>query len=154
MDICVTGLIKNHDPFMPHFGSRKWSTVIGLDYFDRVRDLANTVFVYMDVRGHYVPEIVRHGVDGIAMSWTDDETRIVTIILDPGKFSYRWGKQGCSLPTYNKETQNMPGMLDLFSKYLNGTIEIKHNVGLISMTAGPTAPFNHDNDLECGCGKS
>jgi hypothetical protein len=162
IDICVTALIKNADPYKPNFGSQKWSTVLNLDHFDRVHNIAKAAFEYMDGQGHYVPEINRRGLHGITMAWADEE-RIVTIVLEPGKFSYRWGRQGVVLPTYTKEVQGMLGMLDLFSKYLNRTIEVTHDAAegdIYSLGSGacrhqgPDTPFSHDKDRECGCEKS
>jgi hypothetical protein len=162
IDLCVTALIKNHDPFMPHFGSHKWSSVAELDCFYKVREPANTAFEYMDEQGHHIPEIVRHSSDGIAMSWTDEE-RIVTIILDPNGFSYRWGKQGASLPTYSKAVQKLPEMLDLFAKYLNRTIEVDNDAtgsdevqdrsgSRQERDPGPVGPVQRRlTDRDCGC---
>jgi hypothetical protein len=158
IDICVTELIKNPDPFKSNFGTRKWSEVLALGYFDRVHDHAKLAYEYMDAQGHHVPEIGRHGPLGITMSWTDDEddNRIVTIVLEPNKFSYRWGKIGVALPTYVNEVQKLPTMLDLFSKYLNRTIEVKHTAETVPVPAKgiATVPFDHDKDRGCGCEKS
>lgn len=128
IDLCVTELIKNPDPYQPNFAARKWTVVSALDYFDLVRELAITAFEYMEAKGHLLPEITRHGLDGISMCWLNhDEDRIVTIILEPGKFSYRWGKRGISVPTYTHDIQKMMDMMDLFSRYLDRAIEVNHD---------------------------
>lgn len=143
INLCVTELIKNPEPYQPNFGARKWTEVVALDCFARVREVAETVYENMESRSHYVPEITRHGVDGITMSWYEDEDRIVTIILEPSKFSYRWGRQGVKLPTYTidqADDAKKAEMLELFSSYLNRKIEVNHDtVGgdSISVGSGP-----------------
>lgn len=129
IDLCVTELIKNHDPFQPNFGSRRWSRVIAMDHFDGVREVAEAVYENMVSREHFLPEVTRHGADGITLTWTNDDGRMVKIILSPHKFSYQWGKQGLKLPIYTIEKGNdakAAQMLNLFSSYLNRGIEVVH----------------------------
>lgn len=119
VDVCITDLIRERDPWSTNFKARKWSEVIGLEQYESIHDLANEIYVTMTHASYFCPEIRTNGPHGIEIIWTGKFERKISIFLSPNSLpKYRFQRDKFIYEA--KSLEDVPRVLKVLMNYLNG----------------------------------